>query len=135
MSLLDDLNIDYAQWRPVDNPDHPRGIEGVVKDRQVWESGFGPFDMLFIVGDDGAAWSWAALGAIAAREVGRRNPQPGDRLAVAYRGDIPNMTGKGDKEMHVFRVLTQPGPNHRSGYRPPAPIQSPTQASFDDESY
>lgn len=135
MSLLDDLNIDYTQWRPADNPDQPRGIEGLVKDLQIWTSDFGAFPMLFVVADDGAAWSWAALGAIAAREVERRDPQPGDRIGIAYKGEVENKVG--DKPMHVFRVLTVPGPRHSADYRPPAPVPNPQaqQLPLDEEPF
>lgn len=120
VSLLDDLAIDYTQWRPADNPDQPRGIEGILKDRQVWQSDFGTFDMLFLVTDENVAWSWAGLGAIASKEVGRRDPQPGDRIAIAYKGELENKIG--DKPMQVFRMLTVPGPRHSATYRPPTPI-------------
>lgn len=134
MSLLDDLNIEYQQWRPADNPDQPQGIEGLVKDRQLWESNFGVFDVIFIVDDQGDAWSWAALGAIATREVGRRNPLPGDRIGVAYKGTVHD--DKYGKDMNVFRVLTKPGPAHApgSGYVAPTAMPVPTgQQTFETE--
>ena len=131
MGLLDDLAIDYTPWRPHDTPDQPQGIEGVVKDRQVWTSDYGTFDVIFIAALDGQNWSWAALGAVAAKEVGRRNPLPGDRIGVAYKGAIPITEGPGiGKDMHIFRMLTVPGPAHApgSGYVAPEPMAAPQQA-------
>jgi hypothetical protein len=96
-NLAEDLDREPQSWRPEPGDK----LIGELVDVDERDGGYGTYPILVIRDDDGAEWSWHVLHAVARGEIGRQQPNIGDRLGVKYVGKVE---GRDGQEYHSWKV-------------------------------
>ena len=132
-SLEDQLAAENAaSWAPNKEPGHDRVLTGTLLMRGVFRGDYGDSPILTIDrgGDSpdanppGRFAGWFAFGAVAESEVQEKNPQPGERVAVLYKGtDTVKSGANAGKPYPVFKVFVE-----RDGDVPPVSAPAPVES-------
>ena len=90
-SLSERISRDPEPWQPAEGST----IEGVVLDVDSRESEYsGSYPVLSVEDDDGTEWTIHAFHTVLAGELARKNPEPGDRIAIRFIGQQTKADGK-----------------------------------------
>jgi hypothetical protein len=111
-------------WRPNGPDEHPAMIVGVMESREPGpDFGYGPHDVVVLRTPTGTRWSVFLMHQVLREEFDRKQPRPGDLVAVKYEGRIQG--GQGASGFEKYRLEVD-----RDAVRvtdsPAAPLGAPT---------
>ena len=84
-TLSDRLDAFPEAWKPEPGDK----LEGTVTELDERDGGFGPYVIVMVTTDDGRDVAFHAYHTVAARELARQRPVPGDRIGIKYHGVDP----------------------------------------------
>lgn len=88
----EDLQKEYVNWGADTVPGE--AIKGIIDQVTEEEGDYGPYTVIRLTSPDGFAYCYRAFGTVAANQMGRANPQPGQRIGIARLMDGENKLGK-----------------------------------------
>ena len=132
---------------------------GLVVNRSTRTTDYGPYEIITFLPDEpptvggsttftvrvdeedvpytGGPLAWHAMGAVAAKEVAQKDPQPGDRGGVLYDGQKVAQSGQGKgKKYDVIQLVVEKAvgaPVVPVAAAPAAPAESFTADDIDDD--
>jgi hypothetical protein len=113
-SYQDKLNSDERNWLPHKPAEEcPETISGLVLERGTFTSNYDTDELIptmRILSADNVEWSVIAFHGFLKSELDRKDPRPGDFIAIAYKGTKPSKKA-GESDAHVYKVVVERNPN------------------------
>lgn len=111
-TLSEKLACDKREWRP-HQPKHncPAVVYGLVTERDTFTSAYGDGEKvptLRILTADNIEWSVIGFHGYLRSELERKDPRPGDFIALAFTGTKPGKTGESDAYLYVLELERNP---------------------------
>jgi hypothetical protein len=92
-------------WRPNGPDEHPPLLVGVMESREPGpDFGYGPHDVVVLRTPAGERWSVFLMHQVIREEFDRKQPRPGDLIAVKYEGRVQGGQGASGFEKYRLEV-------------------------------
>lgn len=111
-AIAEKLETDKRDWIPAKNADDPKKIFGLVLERGTYTSTLDDrvHPTMRLLSSENIEWSIIGFHGYLRSELERKNPQPSDFVAVAYRGTKPaRKAGESDAHVYALEVERNPG--------------------------
>jgi hypothetical protein len=121
-SITEKLEVKKENWEPQKNASQPPTIFGLCVERGEYHSDFHrdePRLTMRLLTADNIEWSVIGFHGFLQSELKFKNPQPGDYVAVSYRGTKPPRK-QGESPAYIYVLELERNPN-----RPAAPEKMP----------
>lgn len=116
LDLLSDMTNDPGvAWRPAENEDHPKGIQGRVAQKVEYAKGtfedpatgeYPQIPTVILETSDGSVWRILGFHKVLRLEIDRAELAKGDFAAFKYFGTKPSKKGK---DTYVYKVASRKG--------------------------
>jgi hypothetical protein len=130
-SIEDQIAAENApSWNPHKHADDDRFVKGVLLTTSTYHGDYGESPILTIDRGDpspnatppGRFVNFFAFGTVAEGEVSEKNPQPGEPMAVLYKGtELVKAGANKGKPYPVFKLFVERGGN--GGAKPAVPTE------------